>query len=129
MPAHRSDWTAQAVYSSHPVGIFQHINSLMPKEADWLAWEPEVLLGYFPNIHPEQGQVALDKIQAVQAVGAHVQLVCEYCYPLCVVTSSFCNLSVTGTVKEHHVEELFYTVDQLTKIADLLHEDELKFTG
>lgn len=121
--------TATDVYRTSPSDLLKVVNTLVPKDADWLQWEPEVLLGYFPKVQGTGSQAALDKIMAVQAAAAHMQFACSYSYPFCGIVSCFCNFNVPRSIKPSHVEEIFYTVGQLQKIADLIHDDDLEFVG
>jgi hypothetical protein len=120
---------AADVYRTSPSDLLKAINGIIPTDADWLQWEPEVLLGYFSKVKGTGSQAALDKIMAVQAAAAHMQFACSYSYPFSAIISCFCNFNVPRSIKPSHVEEIFYTVGQLQKIADLIHDDDLEFVG
>jgi len=97
---------------------------------DWLAWEPEVLLSYVPEV---KFYVPRNKILAVQAVGANADLVCSDHVGFESVGNCFCNYHyLVGESQPLGIEECFYTINQVRDIISKVHnlsQEKIEFLG
>lgn len=110
------------VHSLHPIDLYRKMDEVLSKDGkDWLGWEPETVLQHLKV--PRTAQEAVDKVLAVQAIAAHVELACESHEAFEALCNSFCNYSfIVGESQPAGIEECFYTVKQIKAIADAVHK-------
>lgn len=118
-----------SILSMHPVDIYTAINSEYAHE-DWLDWETDTLV---QTVGVELKTEALDKLMAVQALGACSKLAVSDAVAFENVINAFCNNGcVMDCLQPPSIEEVFYGVRQMLKIITAVHsitEAEVPFTG
>lgn len=102
----------------HPIEIYLAADELFGDEP-WLQWEPETLR---LELKAEVSGPAVDKLLAVQAVGANSNEVCSNSLAFEKVCNAFCNnVCVMDAHQPLYVEELCYAVPQIDAIIRKVH--------
>lgn len=119
--------TSNQVLATHPLNLFEELDSALGSGADWLSWEPETVLEMLPEV---DDTIAQDKVLAVQALAANSDLACSLAVAFEKVVQAFCNNPcVMDASQPPCVEELFYAVGQIRELVRKVHGKEAIFVG
>jgi hypothetical protein len=104
------------VWTLSSAELYQELDKAFPEEP-WLTWEPETLLRHLPEI-----KGGTDKVLAVQAVASNLNLVLSVSVAFEKVVHAFNNnVCVMDSPQPAYIEEVFYAVAELKKLAKLVH--------
>ena len=114
------------ILNNSPIQILHKLDSLFAG-SEWLSWEPETLL--LKNLDVTD-PIAKDKLLAVQAVASNSQAATSSGDAFEKVVMAFNNNHcIVDQYQPPEIEEVFYAVQQITKIITEIHDAEAIFTG
>lgn len=114
----------------NPVDIFKLLDSEFGGEP-WIGWEPDTIEIQLPD---DLGDLGIDKILAVHATAHNLRNVSEIALGFENVVTAFSNQQMLAdAMQPPNIEEIFYAVRQIKKIAALTQENDsfqqFKFRG
>ena len=113
------NFTDKTILKTSPTALYKEMAIKLEGEGPWIEWEPETILH---SISSDIGDVAMNKILAVQAVAANTELPCMDHVAFESVVNSFCNYTyIVGESQPTGIEECFYTVNHIKGIATQVH--------
>lgn len=126
------DFNDSTIYSTSPIDLYTAMDKVLTPLGAWISWEPDTLLKHITS-KTKLNSNSINKLLAVQAVAANLDLVCKDHTAFEAVGTCFCNEHyILGRSQPIGIEECMYTVKQIKGIAVLVHntqEDLVMFYG
>lgn len=114
------------VKAQHPIDLYRMLDTLF-RDEEWLDWEPETLIRQADKL---EDPIAQDKLLAIQSAAANSRLVLSNAVAFEKVVLAFSNNHIIPDAPQSpYLEEVFYAVDQLRELIQLVHDQKAEFIG
>jgi len=119
-------WDNEVIIKNPPVQVFRFLDSHF-YGTSWLGMDPESMLLQLDRHRTLITKTeAVDKLMAVKSAAFNINIPCRDCLAFEKIAHAFCNnICVMDAFQPLFIEEVFYTVNQLTEIAKMV-DDSIK---